>query len=63
MAAEKEQGVWNKEIHLVFLFDDGGEGINAVSHVGVTTDYVDAGKSTGIIRSLATAPKISSVPC
>ena len=48
MAAEKEQGVWNEEIHLIFLLDDGGERVYTVSHVGVAADDVDTGKGTGI---------------
>ena len=48
MAAEKEQGVGNEEIHLVFLLDYCSKGINAVPHVGVATNDIDSGKSTGI---------------
>ena len=48
MAAEKEQGVWDEKIYLVFLLYDGGERIYTVSHVSVATDDVDTGKSTGI---------------
>ena len=48
MAAEKEQGVWNEEIHLIFLLDDGGERVYTVSHVGVAADDVDTGKGAGI---------------
>ena len=48
MTTEKEQGVWDEEIHLVFLFNDGGERIYTVSHVGVTADDVDTGKGVWI---------------
>ncbi len=48
MAAEKEQGIRNEEIHLVFRFYDGSKGIYTISHVCVTADDIDTGKGTGV---------------
>lgn len=48
-AAEEEQGVWNKEGQMIPCFNDGSEGIHAVAHIGVATDYIDSGEG-GRIR-------------
>ena len=44
MTAKEKQCVGNEQIHLVFLFYDGGERVDTVSHVGVTADDIDASK-------------------
>jgi len=43
-AAEEEQGVGNKEGQVIPGLDDGSEGIHAVAHIGVATDYIDGGE-------------------
>ena len=48
MPAEQKERVGNKEVHLVFLFNDGSQGIDSISHIGVTAYDVNTGEGTGI---------------
>ena len=47
-AAEKEQGIRHKQIHMKSAFDDGSQRINPEAQVCVTADDVDTGKVTMI---------------
>lgn len=48
-AAEEEQGVQNKEGQVIPDLDNGSEGIHAIAHIGVATDYINGGEG-GRIR-------------
>ena len=47
-AAEKEQGVRNKERQMVPLLDNGSKGIHAIAHICVAADHIDSGEGGGI---------------
>lgn len=47
--SEEEHGVGNKEGQVIPGLDDGSEGIHAVAHSGVATDYIEGGEG-GRIR-------------
>lgn len=43
-ATEKEQGIWDKQGHVVLLFNDGSQGINTVTKIRVPANDVYACK-------------------
>ena len=48
VSTEQKQCVGNKKIHLVALLDNGGKGIDTVTHVGISADKVDSGKRSKV---------------
>ena len=51
-SAEKEKSIRNEQVDFVFSFDDRSQGVDPVTHVGVTTDDIDGGKvvKVGILK-------------
>lgn len=47
-SAEKEQGVWDKQVHVKSVFNDRCQGINSIPEICAAADDVDACKVTGI---------------
>ena len=54
--AEEKEGIGNKQIHAILLLNNGGQGIDAVSKIRITTYYVDSCEVIWVSISKHSAP-------
>lgn len=63
LATEQEQCSRDKEGQMIPCFDDGGEGIDPIAHIGSATDYIDRCERVGVGISKHGAPPSGSERC